>query len=181
MFSYDFREKRRKECAVYGPSIALKALCTFFLIPISVGFFIALDENTLSLSSIVPVIVALLLIITIIYRDEWIFDNKKREITSVFGFGPFIKKETLSYDAVERIEVTHFIKGIPEYSKTQKASWKHKAQVVLALRINEDDKKILEVMGEKKSAGKLERNASWLSGYTGLSLYVDRARDTRLS
>ena len=91
-----------------------------------------------------------------------------------------MKREKLSYDDIERIEVTHFIKGIPEYSENQKPSWKHKAQVVLALRINSDDKRVLEVMGEKKSAGELERNASWLAGYTGLSLYVDRARDTKI-
>lgn len=180
MFSYDFREKRGKNIAVYGPSLALKGLCAFFLIPIAIGFFIALDEHTLSVSSIVPVVVALLLIITILFSDEWVFDNNKKEIESRFGFGPFVKREKLSYDDIERIEVTHFIKGIPEYSENQKPSWKHKAQVVLALCINSDDKRVLEVMGEKKSAGKLERGASWLAGYTGLSLYIDRARDTKI-
>lgn len=180
MFSYDFHENKIKNQAIYGPSRAMKALSAFFIIPISVGLYLAISESTFNAASIVPCIILLLLILTLLFRDHWIFDSDEKVVEYVFGFGPFVKRETFRYRDIERIEVTHFIKGIPEYSENQKASWRHKAQVVLALRLNEDNKKIIEVMGEKKSAGKLERNASWLAGFTGLSLFVDRPRDTRL-
>ena len=77
------------------------------------------------------------------------------------------------------IQVTHFIKGIPATSPEQKTSWKHKAQVVLSIRIDEDTKHDIDILPEDRSVGKLERNASWLSSYTGLDLYVDRPRETR--
>ena len=180
MFSYDFHERKAGSRAVYGPSWILKGLSAFFLIPIAVGLCISIDEHTLDAASAVPCMVFLLLIMTLLFRDSWIFDNEKRTAESVFGFGPFVRRESFPYDSIERIEVTHFIKGIPEYSQNQKPSWRHKAQVVLALRLGPDDRKAIEIMGERKSAGKLERNASWLAGFTGLSLYVDRPRDARV-
>ncbi len=178
MFSYDFR-LRKGERVVYGPSILMRAVCLFFFILLSFGFISVLKDGSFSLSSLIPTFILLLLLLILSYRDSWCFDNRDKSIKYLWGFGPFVKKLVLSYDDVKKIEVTHFIKGIPDNAEKQEPSWRHRAQVVLALRIDEDTKYELEIIDEKKSGGKLERNASWLSGFTGISLYVDRPRNTK--
>ena len=177
MFSYDFRSHHDR--AIYGPSILFRFLCSFFLVFLVIGLVSVILSNEWTIYGLFPVAVIVILSISLLYRDSWIFDNKSREIIFVWGFGPFIKKEKWSYDEIERIEVTHFIKGISETSEKQVASFRHRTQVVLSIRLNKDEKKDLEIMGEKKSGGKLERNASWLSGFTGLALFVDRPRDRK--
>lgn len=178
MFSYDFRVKKDNK-AIYGPSILLKAISLFFTVLLVFGFISVLKDGSYSLSSLIPTIVLLLLLLTLSYRDAWCFDNDKKRVDYVWGFGPFVKKRSFSYNEIERIEVTHFIKGIPEGAQKQEPSWRHRSQVVLAIRIDEDNRYELEIMDEKKSGGKLERNASWLSGFTGISLFVDRPRNTK--
>ena len=179
MFSHDFRSHGEK--AIYGPPIALRILCGIFLFFLLVGFFSVLSSDEWTTLGIFPVIVIIVFALCLLYRDSWIFDNEERRVVYIWGIGPFVKRESWSYDDIERIEVTHFIKGIPETSEKQVSSWKHRAQVVLAVRFDRDTKKDLEIMGEKKSGGKLERNASWLSGFTGLALFVDRPRETKTS
>lgn len=178
MFSYDFR-LRKGERVIYGPSILLKVICLFFSILLSFGFISVLMDGSFSIASLIPTVILLLLLMTLSYRDNWCFDNKEKTIKYVWGFGPFVKKLVLSYEDIKRIEVTHFIKGIPDNAAKQDPSWRHRAQVVLALRVDEDTKYDIEIIDEKKSGGKLERNASWLSGFTGISLYVDRPRNTK--
>lgn len=178
MFSYDFITRGDK--AIYGPSVLFRALCGFFLIILLIGLFTVISSGSWNTMGFIPVFVILILFFCLFYVDSWIFDNKAKTISYIWGFGPFVKKECWKYSDIERIEVTHFIKGIPDSAEKQEPSWKHKAQVLLSVRFDCDNKRDLEIIGEKKSAGKLERNASWLSGFTGLALYVDRARDTKL-
>ena len=178
MVSYDFRTDRHGN-AVYGPSRVLKGISLFFIILLFSGLISVIREESFTLSSLVPVLIMFLLMLTLTYRDSWKFSNKEQKVTYIWGFGPFVKKLELSYDDISRIEVTHFTKGIPSTSANQEPSWKHRAQVVLAIRIDEDTKHDLEIMDEKRSGGKLERNASWLSGFTGISLFVDRPRNTK--
>lgn len=176
MFSYDFHEKRGKDEVVYGPSIAFRVLCSVLCIPLAVGLYTTISEGTLDLPSLLPIISLIILILTVLYQDSYTFSNEEKRVTYKFGVGPFVKKEVINYSDIERIEVTHFVKGIPDGVSSIKPSWRHRPQVVLSIRIDADNKKDLEIMSERKSAGKLERNASWLSGFTGLALYVDRGR-----
>ncbi|MDY5932061.1 MAG: hypothetical protein SPJ34_08560 [Candidatus Ornithospirochaeta sp.] len=177
MFTYDFKQRGGK--AVYGPSILLRGISLLFALVIIAGFAMALAEGSLDGPLLIPFLFLLLLLVCGLFRDSWVFDNSTRTVTYIAGIGPFVKKHPIPYDEIERIEVTHFIKGIPATSPEQKTSWKHKAQVVLSIRIDEDTKHDIDILPEDRSAGKLERNASWLSSYTGLDLYVDRPRETR--
>lgn len=178
MFSYDFRT--RDNVATYGPSILFRVLSGVFFVFLTIGFISVVSSEDWSIFGFIPVFVMILLFLCLSYRDSWIFNNDEKTISYIWGFGPFVKKQCFQYSDIKRIEVTHFIKGIPETSEKQETSWRHRAQVVLALRIDADTKYPLEIMGEKKSGGKLERNASWLSGFTGLALYVDRPRETKI-
>ncbi len=178
MFSYDFISHGNK--AIYGPSIIFRVLCGVFFLFLTLGFVAVVTSGEMNAVAIVPIVVDVLLLLCLIYRDSWVFDNDTRTIEYIWGLGPFVKRMHFKYSDIERIEVTHFIKGIPEGSEKQTPSWRHRAQVVMALRMDEDEKHELEIMGEKKSGGKLERNASWLAAFTGLALYIDRPRDTTI-
>lgn len=178
MFSYDFRT--RGNVATYGPSILFRVLSGIFFVFLTIGFISVVASGDWNSLGFIPLFIILLLLLCLIYRDSWIFDNDDKTVTYIWGFGPFVKKQHFKYSDIKRIEVTHFIKGIPDTAEKQEPSWRHRAQVVLSLRIDADTKYSLEIMGEKKSGGKLERNASWLSGFTGLALFIDRPRETKI-
>ena len=179
MFSYDFKVRKGTK-AIYGPSRLLKIISLLFFVLLASGLVSVLADGSFSASSLIPTFIILILALTLLYRDSWTFDNETKTITYIWGFGPCVKKLSYSYGEIERIEVTHFIKGIAASAEKQEPSWRHRAQVVLSIRIDEDQKYDLEIMDEKKSGGKLERNASWLSGFTGISLFVDRPRNTKM-
>lgn len=178
MFSYDLREKRGKDVLIYGPSRAFRILCLFFIIFIAAGFFIVISESGWSSSLTIPLLVVLVLILSLLYRDEWVIDNRRALFISIFGIGPFVKRCEYRYEDIRRIEVVHFIKGLPD-DTDEKPSFKHRAFIVLRIKLKGADDEVhqLEIMPEKSSGGKLERIANLLSAYTGLELYIDRPRD----
>lgn len=178
MFSYDFISHGNR--AIYAPSIFFRLICALFLILLCIGLVSVIQSDDWNSFGIFPVALMVLLLLSLLYRDSWVFDNDNESATYIWGFGPFVKREVWKYSDIERIEVTHFIKGIPDTAEKQVPSWKHRRQVVLSIRFDSDNKKDLEIIGEKKSGGKIERNASWLSGFTGLALFVDSAGDTRI-
>lgn len=181
MFTYNLKEDRKRDRAVYAPALSLRILCAVFAFFIGLGLILNIISEGFVLLMLIPIAVLLILLLTALLRDEWSMDNNKRCFTYIFGLGPFVKKEVFSYDDIKRIEVTHFLKGLPD-DTTEKPSWKHKAFVVLSFRMRGDEMEIheLEIMPEKKSAGKLERIANLIAAYTGLELYIDRARDERV-
>ena len=178
MFTYNLREDKKRDVAIYTMARSFRFLCLFFAIFLLIGFFSLLFESGWENRYIAPLVIVLVLLLSALYRDEWIMNNKERTFTYAFGLGPFLKKKTYSYDSIKRLEVTHFIKGLPD-NTTEKPSFKHRAYVIFAIRMNDEESTVhqLEIMPEKKSGGKLERIANLLSAYTGLALYVDRSRD----
>lgn len=180
MFTYDLKEREKKNQAVYGPSRIMRAICGVFAFFIAVGFLIALSEDGLHPSYIFPLILSLLALLIALYRDEWIMDNEKKCFTCIWGLGPFVSRKSYAYEDIKRIELTHFVKGIHP-GMEQKATLTHKPFCVLSIRMkaDEDEKHDLEIMSERSSAGKLERLAPLMAAYTGLEYYVDRPRDIR--
>ena len=93
MFTYNLKEKEKKDIAVYGPSKLLKAICGIFALFILIGFFIALSEEGWQSRDILPLIICFLLLLVALYRDEWIISNRDKAFISIWGFGPFVKKD----------------------------------------------------------------------------------------
>jgi predicted transcriptional regulator len=111
-----------------------------------------------------------------LYRDSWYFDTNRRVVTSFYGFGLFGVKHTYSFDTIEKIELTHFVRGsVDKDAKPTKR--RLKAMVVLSIRLDEDTVKDLEIIAEKSSGGRTESSAQAISAATGLGLFVDRPRD----
>ena len=181
MFTYNLKEIEKKDIAVYGPSRVLKIVCGLFAFFILVGFLIVFAEEGWSNSDILPLIITFLLLLVALYRDNWIISNRDKAFISVWGFGPFVKKNIYPYEQIKRLELTHFVKGI-HGSMEQKATLTHKAYCVLSIKMKgeEEDKHDIEIIPEKSSAGKLERLALLMAAYSGLEYYVDRPREVKI-
>ncbi|MGE4454998.1 MAG: hypothetical protein AB7D92_10740 [Sphaerochaeta sp.] len=127
--------------------------------------------------------IVLILILTLagtFYRDSWIFNTNEKKITSHYGFGPFCKKEEISFSQVQQLELTHFVKGTTDKdAKPNKRRFR--AMIVFSLNLGEDDKRDIEIIAEKTSAGRTESAIQAISAVTGLSLFVDRPRDLDLN
>ncbi len=149
----------------------MRIVSALIFLLLTLGLISVIEEKVFTLSALVPVLVMLLLLFCLLYRDSWVFDNNIKKITYTWGFGPFVRKLSLDYCEIDRIEVSFFIKGITGEQKA-KPSWKHKQMIVLSLRLDEEKKYDLEILGEKKSGRRLRRDASYLSAFTGLPLYT---------
>ena len=180
MFTYDLRKDEKKKRLVYTMARSFRALCAFFALAILLGLAVLVADDGWEAGCIVPVILIILLGLSALYRDEWVADNEARRFSVITGVGPFVFKKDYPYSEIGRLELTHFIKGLPD-STGEKPSFKHRAFVVLSIRMKDEVEGThqLEIMPEKSSGGKLERISSLLASYSGFELYVDRPRDER--
>lgn len=175
MFTYDLRVLKSGK-AVYGPTPFFRSICLFFALVLASGLVSVLMEGSRDPFLIIPCILMLILLFSAFLRDEWVFDNNTRKITYKAGLGPFFRTRCLSYDDVEEIRIGFFLKGIPDDSSLAvKPSWKHPRQIAFYLKLKgEDGRENLEIIGERKGGVKAERNASLLSGFTGLPMKSER-------
>jgi len=163
---------------IYKTGITSKIICSlyfaFFFWQIIVHI---IEGESLSTMSI-PIILLLLSLLGLLYRDYFIFDNKESNIVKVFGIYPFAKKQIINVSDVDRVELTHFTKGSynndPNFKKKGKA---YRAQLSFALRLKDDTEEVIEIIDEKKSGGFSEAAALKVSQHLGLQYYQDRARD----
>ncbi len=177
MFSYSLRIDERRNRAVYGPGLPFRFVCIFFALLLLYGAIWTMVEEGFSTLLLAPCGIILVLLLSAMYRDEWLFDNGKREACVIFGLGPLVSRRKLTYRRIARFEVTHFLKGIPDGSDiATKPSWRHPSQIVLSVVLDDADSTRLdiEITGERRNGTKLEREASRLSAFTGLGLRMDR-------
>lgn len=126
----------------------------------------------------IPLLLSLLALIGVLYRDYYYFDKEKGEIHKVFGVYPFVSNQITSIENVQRVEVTHFTKG--SYSndpKLKKKGRSYRAQISFALRLKNDCLVTIEVIDEKKSGGFTESAALKISNYLEVDYFQDRERD----
>ena len=112
-----------------------------------------------------------------LYRDSWSFGVEEETITSLWGFGPCVKRRSYPFDAVQRLELTHFVKGSSSDGTRQLRRRRAAAMVVFSLKLTAGEERTIQIMGERHSAGRLEAAARAIGAATGLSLYIDRPRD----
>ncbi|MFA6844991.1 MAG: hypothetical protein WCR02_04635 [Sphaerochaetaceae bacterium] len=168
--------RKTKQGIKYKVNLGFTVFCGAILAFLLWGLALNLSEG-MPLSSLkIPLAMALASVFGVLYRETWSFFPEERKVVSVFGFGPFVKKESFSYEDIQRLELTHFIKG--SYDDKAKPNRKRrKAVVVFSLRLSEEETRTIEVVPEYTSAGRTESAAQALCAVSGLSLYVDRPRD----
>lgn len=170
MFSYRLKLDEGQQKAVYGPSPALRIISAFFLV-----VFIYGSVRT-SFSVLSSVCIALLFFASL-YRDEWIIDRGKGVAVDVSGLGPFVRRKEYPFSTIDRIEVTHFVKGVPGAGHDTQDRWNHRRQAVLSLRMKDGSVHDIEIASDRKAGSSLASTAASISSFTGLPMSVDRPSD----
>lgn len=175
MFKYSLHLKKGKDIASYGPSVTIRVISLFFSLILFYYFFLSLKEGTYTNSALIPLLLAVILLLTSLVRDEIIFNKAEQKTEIIFGLGPFYKKEVILFSQIEQLELTHFVRG--KLEERAKQTKRCKAQIVFLIRLKNGDDKKIEIIGERASAGKIEHTAHQLSQFTHLPLYLDRGED----
>lgn len=166
-----------KSGPTYRISRLFSLLCLLFSLFLVWGLATSYREGV-GLRSMIHIVVLLAISIGgALYRDSWHFDLPLSQITAVWGFGPFVKRNHFRFDEVERLSLTHVDRSgsptIPRLARRRRPS----AMVIFSLAMLDGTERTIQVMGERRSAGRVEEAARMIGAATGLSLYIDRGRD----
>ena len=172
--------RKRKNGISYTISPFFTIICALFFLYLVWGLTYSVQDG-IPLSSMWHLLaMAFFALIGALYRDSWYFDTERKSVTSFFGFGFLGKRVEYPFDSIERIELTHFVRGAVD-KEAKPTKRRLKAMVVLSLRLDEDTVKDMEIIQEKSSGGRTETAAQSISAATGLGLFVDRPRDMDLN
>ncbi len=170
MYSFEFHKHGNR--ATYGTSYFYRMFCCFIILVLGVALFsIIREEGSFEKTAVFPTLFMALLFMMLLYRESWTFDNDKREILYVLGFGPFVKKKRYLYDEVVSIEVRRFVKG-ESGNISGRPLFSNKPQTLFSVRLNRDDVKSLDLerAPERRNKARLERSALFLSEFAGFPL-----------
>jgi len=67
-------------------------------------------------------IAIVLLLLGLVYKEDWIFDPHEKTIVGQLGFYPLLKKTSLSFEEIAYIQLAAFAKGTVPGSNDEKAS-----------------------------------------------------------
>lgn len=129
---------------------------------------------------VAPIVLWVLCLAGMLYRECWLFLPQERKIVSLFGFGPFVRRRTIAFDAVRTLSVSHFVKGDARAKGVADRKRHRKAMVVLEIVERDETRHTIEIIPERTSAGKTERAAQTIAAVSGLPLQVDRPVDRDL-
>jgi predicted transcriptional regulator len=176
--------RTRKGGIIYAPGILFRVISCLFFGVVLVGIVLNLIDGAPWPSMVIPVLLGLLSFCATWYRESWNFDPQKRCVTSVFGVACFVRKETIPFSEIDRLELNHFVRGsVPGYemglaSKALKPNKRrNKAMVVFSIHLKDDAMRDIEIIPEKTSQGRTEHAAQVIAAISGLALVVDRPRD----
>jgi hypothetical protein len=155
-------------------------ICALFALFLFWGLALNASEGVPILSMIHIVLLFLLSLAGAVYRDSWDFDTEMNTVTSTYGFAWMCKREQYAFDEVERLELTHFVRGRRE-NDAKPTKRKFRAMIVFSLRLTDDQLKTIEIIAEKTSGGRTESAMQAIGAVSGLPLYVDRPRDMDLN
>ncbi len=169
----------RRDGIVYGITHTFHFLCLVFSLFLIWGLALNLSEGVkLGTMPHIPVLL-LFSIAGTLYRDSWYFDTGSNTVTSIYGFAWVCKRETFSFSEIDRLELTHFVRG--SSNKDAKPTKRRlKAMLVFSLKLKDDQVRTMEIIAEKTSGGRTESSVQAIAAVTGLSMYVDRPRDLDL-
>ncbi|MDD4012350.1 MAG: hypothetical protein PHI83_09400 [Sphaerochaetaceae bacterium] len=126
---------------------------------------------------LLPIIFGTLSLIGLLYRESWVFDNERRTITGLFGIGPLVKRQVVSYDEVSMLQITHFLRGTMNdeaQEKDSKRKGRKKPIICFSAKLRSDEEVKIEIIEESKSAGRTEQAARAIGAFTNLDYQADR-------
>ena len=107
MFSYELR-KKGDGVITYTLGFGVRSICAIFALVLLLGIVGTFRAEGFAPSALLPILLCIMLFLVPFYRDEWRFDNNKREALCVYGLGPLSSKRIFAYDDIDAIEIHHF-------------------------------------------------------------------------
>ncbi|MCY1151189.1 MAG: hypothetical protein OWP43_02065 [Sphaerochaetaceae bacterium] len=173
--------KNKNDRLIYKNSTFSKIVSFIFLLFFGWGSIDALIRGDSISTLIIPLILILVALIGILYIDRWVIDKEKLTLSYHFGVYPFISKKQYQVNELQKVEITHFVKGsFDENAEYKRKGRAYRAQVRFSIILKNDEKFDVEVIDEKKSGGTCEQAALLFSTTLGLPFTKDRDRDLDL-
>ncbi|HZJ87628.1 MAG TPA: hypothetical protein VFC80_00550 [Sphaerochaeta sp.] len=169
-------EKGVRYCIHWHSTLLYALFASLFLYLLQMG--VADGSSWLSLALII--LLFLLSLGGALYRDSWYFLPAEELVITTWGFGPFVRRNTIQFSVIERLDVTRFYKGSTT-DRSRIGLKRATAMVNFRLILVEGEERTIQLVGERKSAGTIAA-ARKIAAATGLALSIDRPknRDTQL-
>ncbi len=164
----------------YALQNGYRLLYAIFCVLMLAGFMVTLADEDFSGSFVIPALLFVLGFIGVGYRECWIFNPDLNEVRSILGWAFFVKQEIFSYTFIDRIELSHFVRGYMDTTiqgKTVRPRGRNKAMVVFSLVLKDSSKRDIEIIPERVSGGKTENAAQAIAIKAGLNFSADRGPD----
>jgi len=162
---------------VYSIQNAYRVVYAFFCLLTGIGLYVTVSEGTFNAASLVPVVLLLIALVGLTYRERWTFDPVAGTIESCFGFAVFVRCKTIRFDEVSAVEITHFVRGRSAGDSTAVGKGRNKAMVVFSIVTGNDTRHDVEIIGERVSAGRTESTARSIATAMGFPFHADREYD----
>lgn len=164
----------------YGITHYFHIVCALFSLFLIWGLSVNLKEGVRLITMPHIPVLLLLSLAGSVYRDTWYFNTHDNTITSIYGFAWICKRETLSFSTVQRLELTHFVRGSSD-KDAKPTKRRLKAMIVFSVKLKDDQVRTIEIIPEKTSGGRTESSVQAIAAVSGLAMYVDRPRDLDLN
>jgi len=163
--------------AVYAIQNLYRVVYGIFCVAIGFGVFTTLREKTFDTASIIPLLLFLVGLAGLTYRETWIFDAHRQIVRSVFGVAVFVKTTELPFDQIEALEINHFVRGRLQTGPDIVPKGRNKSMVVFSIVTNDNNRRDIEIISEKESGGKTEAAAKAIAEAMGFAFRADREYD----
>jgi hypothetical protein len=161
----------------YAVSNANRWFYGLFCLFIGLGFASVLIDGGLTVAAIVPLVLFVISLIGMGYRESWIFDPHTHTITYTIGFYTWVKRKTYPVSSVRMLEITHFVRGTSPHETNMRPRGRNKAMLVFSLHMQDDSSKDIEILPERTSGGRTEAAAQALAVIMDLPFHADREPD----
>lgn len=148
-----------------------------FSLLMGIGFLSVLRDGSFSGASLFPLALLLVSLAGLGYRESWVFDPAQRTISYGLGCYVLFKRDRLSAEDVQRVEITHFVRGRSPAEAHARPRGRNKAMLVFSLRMVDGTTKDIEILPEHSSAGRTEAIAHQVAKLMDLPFHADRERD----
>src|SRR5690554_4211959 len=120
-------KQRGENGAQYALAGLYRGVYGVFALLLIMGLISTLREGEWSFTSFVPILLLLIALFGLGYREKWVFDSESKTITYTIGCYFITKRNSISVENIQRVEITHFVRGRALYDNNPKPKGRNRA------------------------------------------------------
>ncbi len=121
---------------------------------------------------IVPLILFVICVVAVLYREDWVFDNGDRSVRHRFGLLFSYKTSEYRYDEIDYLELTGFIKGRSSSGLRTNTRWFERGYITLSLCTVDGRRRSIEMVNAR-ALESFRETAGRLAEHSGLPLRTE--------